>query len=101
MRILEIEISDLLGPHHLAREVHQPEGKPVRLDIHPEKIPGVGFHPIKHGPSTPFVGFQAVDAFEQTAFLQLGDMLGDGRDAEIRLFCDVGNRELLFSEYLF
>ena len=101
VRILEIEIRDLLHPHHFARKVHQADGESVRLDIHPQEAAGLGLDPIERRTASPFVGLDAVDQFEQIFLLQFGDMFGHGRDAEIRGLRDVGNRKFLFNEYAF
>lgn len=101
VRILEIEIRDLLHPHHFARKVHQADGESVRLDIHPQEAAGLGLDPIERRTASPFVGLDAVDQFEQIFLLQFRRHVCHGRDAEIRGCAMSGNRKFLFNEYAF
>lgn len=60
------------------------------------KIVGFGFHPIKDGISSPFIGLQTVSLFQNILRIEFGDILGYCRDAEAGLAGDVGNDELPF-----
>lgn len=91
MCIFEAKICDALYANHIPRNVHKPDYQLERLEVDTQKIVGSGFHPIKDGISSPFIGLQTVSLFQNILRIEFGDILGYCRDAEAGLAGDVGN----------